>query len=144
MAKLLKKMTFDKINWVGAIKNFNRLTLDNKKGYLTIIGKEVGAGKFHGVGSVAAPVDPENPPVLPPWVWPYVMVNGRFVIVFIHGPKKKKFPPEIDPKAKDVEDLILSVVNSKDVKFDRFASNGVQHLIVKNANTQLEFMALPE
>jgi hypothetical protein len=143
MAKSLKKLAFDKVNWTNTFKNFNRLSKDNRLGFLTVIEKEIGNGKFLGIGKVAAPVDPENPPVLPPWVWPYVMVNGRLVIIFIRGPKRKKIPG-IGPKVKDVQDLISSVITAKDVQFERFASNGVQHLVVKNANTQLEFMALPE
>lgn len=143
MAKSLKKLDFEKINWTNTIKNFNRFSKENKLGVLTVIEKGIGSGKFFGVGNVAAPVDPENPPVLPLWIWPYVMVNGRIVIIFVRGPKRKKIPG-IGPKVKDAQDLISSVITAKDVQFERFASNGVQHLVVKDSKTQFEVVALPE
>ena len=55
MAKSLKKLALDKINWATTIKNFNRYSKDNKLAALNIVGNAM-AGKF---GNVALPIGPE-------------------------------------------------------------------------------------
>ena len=137
MAKSLKKLPFEKINWTSTVKNFNRLSKVNKLGMLTVIGNQVAAGKL---GNNALPVGPEDMPRFPPWIWPYIMTDDRLTVVYIRGPKKTGIR---DVKA-FAQELIEKAASDKNVKFDRFASNGVQHLMVNTSSIQFEILVMPK
>ena len=136
MAKSLKKLALDKINWATTIKNFNRYSKDNKLAALNIVGNAL-AGKF---GNVALPIGPEYDD-FPVWLWPYITPTGRgrVLVVIIHGKKKK-----IDGIGPRAQAVVADAVNAKDVKFDRFASNGIQHLVVTAPDTKFEIMVFPK
>lgn len=137
MAKSLKKLVFEKINWTSTVKNFNRLSKVNKLGMLTAIGNQVAAGKL---GNTAYPIGPEDLERFPPWVWPYIMADDRLAVVYIRGPKKKGV---LDVKSY-AQELITTAASDKNVKFDRFASNGVQHLMVNTSSIQFEILVMPK
>ena len=133
MAKSLKKLEFEKVNWTSTIKNFNRLSKDNKVGVLNSIGKEIAAGKFETVGKV-------DPDYVAPGPHIIVLGNGRIIIIIIFGPKPRPIPG-IGPY---VQETFETAINAKDVKFDRFANNGVQHMMVTTSKAKIEIMALPK
>jgi len=132
MAKSLKKLTFDKINWTSTIKNFNRLTPANKLGYLNIIGKEVASNNMKPIG----PGTWHGPTPLDPYV---VVLGHGIIIVVIRGPRPKPFPG-IGPY---IRETFTEAINAKDAKFNRFASHGVQHLMLNTSKAQFEILSTP-
>ncbi len=133
MAKSLKKLDFEKINWTNTIKNFNRFSKENKLGVLDSIGKEVATGKFQAVGKV-------DPDYVAPGPHIIVLGNGRIIVIIVFGPKPKPFPG-IGPY---VRETLETAIKAKDVKFDRFANNGVQHMMVTTSKAKIEIMAMPK
>jgi hypothetical protein len=128
MAKTIKKLDFDKINWAKTIKNFSRLKKENKLGLLSTI---PGAIKNENILSVSK-VNPDWPG------WRPIIVIDHIIIVVVRGPKPR---PGIGPYVRETFDAVL---NAKDVNFNRFSKDGIQHMIVTSGKGQLEIMAVPE
>ena len=68
------------------------------------------------------------------------MADDRLAVVYIRGPKKKGV---LDVKSY-AQELITTAASDKNVKFDRFASNGVQHLMVNTSSIQFEILVMPK
>lgn len=128
MAKTLKKLDFEKINWAKTLKNFNRLKKENKFNYLNTIPAAI---KNENILSVSK-VDPDWPG------WRPIIIIDHIVIVVVRGPKPI---PGIGPY---VRQTFNDVLNAKDVKFNRFSQDGIQHMIVTSGKGQLEIMSVPD
>ena len=132
MAKLLKNVAFEKINWTSTIKNFKRLSKDNKFVALNTIGKELAAGKYEAIGKVNPEYVPKGPHI--------IVLGGGIIIIVVGGPIPKPFPG-IGPY---VRDTYQATINAKDFKFDRFASNGIQHLMLTSSKSKIEILSMPK
>ena len=82
MAKTLKKLDFEKINWAKTLKNFNRLKKENKFNYLNTLATAI---KNENILSVSK-VNPDWPG------WRPIIIIDHIVIVVVRGPYPRNWP----------------------------------------------------
>ena len=128
MAKMLKKLEFEKINWAKTIKNFSRFKKENKLGYLATI---PGAIKNENILSVSK-VNPDWPG------WRPIIIVDHIIIIVIRGPKPR---PGIGPYVKET---LTDVINAKDLKISRYSKDTVQHMMLTCGKGQIEIMSVPD
>lgn len=124
VAKLGKKLEFDKIDWQKTIKSFNSYKPENRIAILETI--------------PAAGLDDNVLKPNPDWVPHYpIIIRIGGIIIIIYGPTPI---PKYGPCFTDMFDEVL---HGKDTIFSRFSNKGVQHLVMDSPKNKIEIIADP-
>ena len=135
VAKLGKKLEFDKIDWQKTIKNFNSYNPENRITILNTIAE--GLDKGHIYKPVGPETDPESGHII------IIVRGGVIIIIIFHLGRRPRPVPGPGPVIMEVKDILDKTISGGDTVFNRFSSNGVQHLMMDSPKNKIEIIANP-